>query len=305
MRDADWSPVVHRARLLLEAGRTQEASSEIERFRQRSPEWAAIVDSEAAMLRDDPKEALSCLGRLTGSPDKDLHSRGYALRACALSEMGRYREAVAELQDGLHEDASFDRATAQAEKLLLLAYIYFRQGHNELCRQACRQAVKLEASPVTVSVAGGLLARSGAVDAARKLLRSMQAWPGVPVFQLARAQLQGEIALAERHPTEAVKWLRDKPWLQEPLARALDQSGDHAGALSVYRDLLQNSRMLVRYSGNSFPGLSRADALFECARLAQVAHEQDSRSLLDRYLKLRGDADPELREVVEKLNQEK
>ena len=157
MRDADWSPVVHRARLLLEAGRTQEASSEIERFRQRSPEWAAIVDSEAAMLRDDLKEALSCLGRLTGSPDKDLHSRGYALRACALSEMGRYRDAVTELQDGLHEDASFDRATAQAEKLLLLAYIYFRQGHNELCRQACRQAVKLEASPVTVSVAGGLL----------------------------------------------------------------------------------------------------------------------------------------------------
>ncbi|MBZ5596172.1 MAG: protein kinase [Acidobacteriia bacterium] len=302
-RPGDFTAPAHLAQIYLDRGQFQEAEAEVNKVRAfGQPEWAAWLRGASRFLQHRYDEGLKRISELSESADEDWRSRGYALSASWLGELGKYREAEASLREGIKFDVLRRHKPAQCDKYLLLAYIAYRRQEFKECRNACRLALELDNSPNRLSRTGVLLARSGYVSEAQSFLNRMPVQPDIPVLRLNRYRLEGEIALAKRDTLNAVRLLKAAAQLEWPradrhyLARAQARAGDVSGALETYKLLVDRPGLLWLKLDPEYPGLW-ADSLFQYASLAHRAGNKEAASLVGQYLDVRKNADDGLNEV--------
>jgi serine/threonine protein kinase/tetratricopeptide (TPR) repeat protein len=304
-RPLSYTAPAHLAMLYLDLGQFPKAEAEankIGRLGQR--EWALWLGASSTFIQGNFENGLKQVSFLSDSPDDSWRSRSYALRACWMSELGRYRDAATLLDEGMEFDATRGLRTAQADKCLMLGYLAYRQGSSQNCKELCGRVLSLDNNPGRSAQVGALLAKSGHIREAQSLLAAMRSQPDLPRIRRDRYRLAGEIALAQGNAAEAVHLLRASAQLDLPratreyLARALEFAGDRAGAMEIYQQIVLRQGRLWPEPDREFPGLW-TDALLRCARLAHSLGREDAAAFARRYLQMMRNADGGLPDVRE------
>jgi eukaryotic-like serine/threonine-protein kinase len=305
LRPFDFRAPAQLAMAYMDLGRADQAQVMIGRVRNAGQQdWATWLEAAAAFIGRRFEEGLTIVGRLSESPDEYWRSRSYALRASWLSDLGRYREALDRLQEGLAYDLPRGLKTAQADKKMMTAYLYFRRHESGACRDACLQAVSLDPSPDRYCQAGALLARSGHITQAQQVLALMPSKPDLPFLRRAHNRLKGEIALAQGDIQEAIRNFRNAAEFEWPvaprecLARALNRAGETGEAMTLYKQIVDRPGRMWSARGLELPGLW-ADTLFQYASLARRSGSSEAADLASFYINLRKNADDGIEDVVE------
>jgi len=256
-----YPPVAAEARLDLVLDKLHDAEQAIRRLRQMQHSDAAdSIEVGLDMLREDFASAIKALDRLQSTSHPDYVSASYSLRAAFLRELGDDKAAIKALMDG----ASFDRSTghsfSESDKWIALAYIYWKIGDAAHCHDAALQALTLENGPLHVLQAGTLLARTGFLSDAHKALSMLPSNTGFKTVDRASHQLEGEIFLAQHKTAEAVREMREAAAAdcascpKEYLARTLEASGDKAGVLHYYREIVEAPARIWQALDYQYPG---------------------------------------------------
>jgi tetratricopeptide (TPR) repeat protein len=288
----------HLAMSLFTLGRFDQASREIARVRAFGREfWARFLEGVADFLQGNWAAAEQRFESLTQCPDANWRSRGRALRACLLAELGRCEEALRILDEGLASDAKDGQIMAQADKLLAVAWIRSQRNERAACRAACLKAVELESGPSRLCRAGAVLARSGFPEEAEKLLPSLKPDLHLSAFRGAAHRILGEVLLARGQVAEALAEFRQAGALEYParhrewLARALEASGDRAAACQLFQKAAASAALIWQAPEEELPGLW-AECLFQYARLARVlGRDQEFGRAMKQYVALTTHAD--------------
>ncbi|MGD0200998.1 MAG: protein kinase [Bryobacteraceae bacterium] len=287
----------HLAMADIALGRFPDAARPIARLRAlKQAGWADFLEAVSAFLEGKYADADRRVVALGASPDIYWRSRSYIVRAAMRAELGRYREAVESLRDGLAFDAGAGLAVPQADKLLALACLDWRQHDLRAARAAAARALELDRSPQRIIKAATWLARSGSSGEAERLLSSVEG--GAAIYQAARHRILGEVLMARGETSAGVAEFRQADLVEPPvrpreyLARALALSGDAAGAAALYQRVADTRNLLWHAPDEEAPGLC-ADALYQSAVLASaLGRTAEARAAAARYLELRQSADP-------------
>ncbi len=306
LRPEAYQALVNVAQTYLMLGRLEDVESYVDRLRDlESHVWADELQSAVAFLRRDYDEAVKVISGLTRSQDLGGQSRGYSVLASLLGEMGKYQEAVAALEEGLAIDDQLGEPNARADKLLALAYIYYKTQNWQACRDACLQATELEASSNRLLRAGTLLARCGYTGEAQQVRSKMEEWSDEIIFAKSKLRVSGEILLARGNADDARQHFEQARAIQglalesEYLARALTRTDDLEQAHKLYGAMSSAPGRLWRYQSLiRFPGFW-ANTLLEYAELSQsLGKAEESRTALASYMDLRAEADPGFEDVA-------
>jgi tetratricopeptide (TPR) repeat protein len=259
-------------------------------------------------------DSLVWFQRCSEARDSSIRSRGFADRAAVLAELGRYAEAEAALRDGIRADSQAGRTEMQAGKVLALAYLALRQSWPEKAHSLASEGAAMDPSPHNLLRSGVLQARAGYIEDATKVLRQLQrGLSDTSLGRIMEAHIQGEIAMASGHASDAVTAFRTaseiepRLRLRAYLARGLAAAGDPAGALQLYRSIVDTPEYLWQSADYDFPG-ELTDSTWEYARLAARDNQKENaRYALGIYLERRGTSIlPEVRaakELAAKLSQ--
>ena len=299
LRPALFPMPAHLAMTRFTLARFDEAARDIARVRALGREqWAGYLEGVAHFLQGRYPAALEAFRALAQSPDPPWRSRGHAVQACLLAEMGRYQEAARVLEAGVALDLKDEHTVGLAANFLALAWMRYRNHEPAACRTACLAALKLESSPRRLLYAGALLARAGFPDDAEKVLSRRDLEGNLPVFHIARHRILGEIHLARGNAARALEEFRQADALDAParhreyLARALELNGDREGALRAYQQAVASAALIWHAPEEDLPGLW-AEALFHHARLARsLGREQEFRTSIAQFIALTQQADP-------------
>ncbi|MGO9274735.1 MAG: tetratricopeptide repeat protein [Terriglobia bacterium] len=162
---------------------------------------ADAVEGQYGFLQEDYAKAERLFLGLRDASDPYWQVRSYSLQGCLYAEQGRYQEAIRALKEGIDADIPTGRRVMHADRLLALAYLYYKEGEAPSCRAACLSAISLDQSFQRLTRAGTLLARTGFVEDARRILEGLQRdfRPGelMPISQITRSRIAGEIKLAQ------------------------------------------------------------------------------------------------------------
>jgi serine/threonine protein kinase/tetratricopeptide (TPR) repeat protein len=310
--------LVNVALAYLTLGRLEDVRTYVARVRELGNDgWADELEGATHFLEGEYEAAIDVFLGLSRAHDLAWQSVGYSHLALVLAEIGRFQEAISALKEGLSIDPQLGQPFSKADKLLALAHIYYRQGDREACRGACVTAMEVESGADRLLRAGTLLARTGFVEEAKRVLSLLGSSRNVPLFAIVRHRITGEILLSQGKTHEALRELRqafimDTPaHLPEYLARALTISGDLEEAHKLYKRMSNSPGQLWRHEYLvNHPGLW-AESLLQYAQLSQsLESEQEAYRAVTRYLDLRQKADAGLYDQVRawdlasQLNQE-
>jgi tetratricopeptide (TPR) repeat protein len=300
------------ATIYLNLGRFAEAKRATDNVRSLGEmDWAQWLDALSKFAGGDIEAALGLLDPLRNGSDDYWRSRSLAASALWNAELGRYSHAITLLEQGVAADADSASRIREArewqiEKLLQLAFLYWRVRELPKCREICLRALALDDSPNRAMRAGTLLARSGFASDAGAILAALGRQPGIPRVLLARERVAGEIALLEGRTVDALRHFRTAARVALPseprgyLARALERQGERTAALEIYQQIAAHPVRL--YLG---PELETdalwTGTLFDSARLSALARHPGAGSLVHRFLDFRQTADRGLPEVEEAL----
>ncbi len=282
------------AELYVDTGQLDRAQRALEQLRDRwgrEPGWAAAADYYEGRLRFVRRQydaARDVFVRLTDSRNEHWRSRGYGILAALAGERGDLTGARARLRDGLAFDSGRPSLRAlAARKHLALAYLALEHGDSVSARAQARRALASTSDPRLVARAATFLARAGAVDEAEQVLDRVLDLQ-VPLFQVARARIAGEVALARGDTTEARRRLTRASDLDLPtgereyLAHAAVAMGETQFAFELYRRIAADPARLIRADTvwEAMPGfwadcaeqlLPLADALGLREQVAEIA----------------------------------
>jgi tetratricopeptide (TPR) repeat protein len=121
---------------------------------------------------------------------------------------GRFADAVRILERAISEDLASKHADAAAMKLALLAYVHVTGAQKGAAVAAARKAVANSSAPPIQFLAARVMVEAGAIAEAR-LLATPLASDIVAERQAFGKIIQGEIALKNGDPREAIKVLTD------------------------------------------------------------------------------------------------
>ncbi len=294
----------HLARYSLIVGDFSTAEHYLTRVRQlERPENADQVGGEKRFLQGDYEGAQDSFSRLHGSRDPYLRSVSYQLQACSLAEQGRYREAIVILSDGAKSDLPAGDSADRADKLLALAYLYWKQGARRESRDAALKSLATSYSPERAAEAGSILSRTGNVSDAKKILRELDASVQSPIADVSRSRLKGEILLAEGHAGKALSDLQ-KAWsldqkrglLRDYWVRALMANQRWDEAIQTLEQLREHAGQVWHQAELYAPGAA-SDLLYLHAKTAFQLKRPEANQLLFEYSERRRHADAGLREV--------
>jgi tetratricopeptide (TPR) repeat protein len=256
--------------------------------------WLTVY---ASFVNGDYDQAILQSSRLFDSSDFSEKSQAYEVRASLLAEAGRRREAIAVFQEGEQFDRLHGLTTAQATKLIGLAYLHYRRHDVRDSSTLALRAMELDESPQRLMESGTLLALAGDVAAAQACLHKAQNQPGIPRVQMVTERIAGEIQLAKRQPHESLVHFRRAAALsranesQDALGRALAAAGFQEDAASALGRTAEAPAQVLLDRWNNWPGLW-ADSLLKYLIL-QSGHKSVRCDLLQEYTKLRNDSDAE------------
>jgi tetratricopeptide (TPR) repeat protein len=226
--------------------------------------WRTLERARPVEVRDawiDQTEAAICFARrqfdrhaqlierIALSNVPDVRSRGYHLQAWSGAESGLYKDARAQLLEGLDFDKKHGLRRGVLVKLRLMAQLALLEGDRTTSISHCKEMLNLAAGAKDRLHAGCLLAQAGDIPGAGKCF--VPGLPDWPIYRHWAGRLEGEIALANGLGQRAVALLRGLPsnggireW-PEYLARAARAAGDGAVVDEQQANL---KRFIVRYA---------------------------------------------------------
>src|SRR5205809_4428982 len=208
--DARSERALARARWLAREGRVRDAQSEYDELlaanSELKPAWAEYF--ELLRMSGHGEEALQLADRARGA----LGETGFAytLRGAALTELGRYREALAELERAVEVDP--DLALVWHE----LGYAAYKLGDKNRALLALDRAFALEPHTDTLKLRGQILRDAGRYQAAEV---AFEGAAQAAEHAEQRGDAEGEIATTRRYGayaprrpddlTPAERWFAD------------------------------------------------------------------------------------------------
>jgi serine/threonine protein kinase/tetratricopeptide (TPR) repeat protein len=157
------------------------------------------------------------------------------------------KEAIIQLQSGLIADASLQNSYEFLRKKILLGDIYWASGDYQSLERSVQDLPQPDA-PELIFLLGRLYARAGWMgDAQKQLLRLEQLPDKPPTVESLSNMLHAEIAAAEGRHADAVQWAKrgvqhlNSPLAIETLARSYELEGDSKNAAQQYGILLARS----------------------------------------------------------------
>jgi tetratricopeptide (TPR) repeat protein len=278
--------------------RNEELTTEIQKVQELGGHWRAQwLAVYASFVNGDYDQAILQSSKLFDSPDSSEKSQAYEVKASLLAEAGRGPEAIALLQEGEQFDRLHGLSSAQATKLIGLAYLYYRRLDFRDSSTLALRAIELDESPQRLMESGTLQALAGNLPAAQACLHKAQNQPGIPRVQMVTERIAGEIQLAKSQPREALVHFRRAAELsranesQHALARALTAAGFTEEAAAVLRATAEAPAQVLLDRWNAWPGLW-ADSLLRYLALPS-RHKDLACDLLQKYTKLRNSSNSE------------
>jgi tetratricopeptide (TPR) repeat protein len=281
----------HLARYSLIIGDFAQSAHYTGRVRQLGhPDYADQVDGQANFMQGDYQRARELFVSLRRSNDPYLQSVSFYLEASVLAELGRYSESIQILKQGIAADLPTGDSSDRADKILALAYIYLRTGNLRAVRDGVMSSLDADRSSTRLSGAGVLLARSGWLPEAKRLLGEFPAHPTAVAERSGRMRLEGEILLAEGNVRSALTILererlsnQAKALLSDSFPRALVVAGRLDEALSEYNQLVSNPGQVWQQAESYPPGFS-ADLFLQCVRLGFRTGSPDAEKRVAEYI---------------------
>ena len=225
--------------------------------------------------------------------------------AASLAEMGRDAEAEAVLQRGIEAEKEAGNPGGRARKLLARAHLRLGFGDRPSARSLAVDAARLSDDTGLLQRAGSLLARAGFPADARLLRQRMSAPDQGRRIETAQAIVDGEIALAEGSNQRAAEYFRKADRLapaihpRDFLARAWQRLGRVEDALAAWRRIADWPALVWNLTPDAYdPGIW-SESLLRVAELSlRSGRAAEGRTVLDRFLKMRPNADGSALESV-------
>jgi serine/threonine protein kinase/tetratricopeptide (TPR) repeat protein len=295
----------HLAHYNLILGNFSEVARYTARVRQLGhPWWADEIDGLASAMQGDFDHAEKLFEGLAKADDPFLVSVRFYLQASVLAEQGHYDEAVSILNKGIETDLPKGDAAFRADKLLGLAYLYWKKGDRAASREAALKSFEAEPSVRRTADIGSLLARAGFVFDAQRLLNRLDPKDSMVVTQIARLRLEGEILLTKGLCQRAVAELQEakdedqeQAMLRDYWGHALSACGYQEEAVAEFDRLRSRPGQVWHQADSYMPGLN-GDLLFESAAIRYRLHSPDAKAqLLDYLARRKGSQFPQVLEA--------
>jgi tetratricopeptide (TPR) repeat protein len=279
-------------------GRQQEAEGYLKDLK---PAAAGYYGGLCKFLVRDFEGSNEAFSAVIRTKDAVLRSSAYGARASLLAELGRVREALTVLEEGIASDAATGNVTGRGRKLLASAHLHFLGGEKVRARALALEATRFDGDTECLRRAASLLARAGFPADARTVFGRMNAPDEGRRFETARTIVTAEIALAEGHLKEALAGFAKADQLAAPihprdfLGRSLERAGRIEEALGAWRRIADRPALVwVSQPDLHAPGLW-TEALLHVTELALRAGQPDAgRAALTLFLKIREHADADL-----------
>jgi tetratricopeptide (TPR) repeat protein len=180
-----------------------------------------------------------------------------------------------------------------------------KSGNRIASRQAVLEAYEAEPGIRRAAEAGTILARSGWIEDAQQIFKSIPADSPSPLSDIVRLRLRGEILLASGHISESVSLLeraksldKEPGFLHDYWLHALIAAGQWKRAERALDFFQKHSGQVWHHADIYLPGWT-ADLDFEIA-LAKLKDRSDlaqAQSIFQQYLSLRQNADSDINDV--------
>jgi tetratricopeptide (TPR) repeat protein len=200
---------------------------------------------------------------------------------------------------------------------LLGARLALARGTPAEVRRLTLRALELPLDAFGIAAAGGLLARAGYPEDAKRALDRLDRLDRLesevgeenPSLERLLHHLQGEIALVGGDVEAALKLmeraasLTPAPQWSEPLARTLLASGDRDRALAEYERIVESKAplfILDHGTGGEILGtVTYVEALYRLGEIHLAeGNEAEARRFHDQYAEIRKEADHDLPEPI-------
>ena len=274
-------------------------------------QWAVWLKAILAYTQGDFNRALSYSDELGAAPQSPFKTSAYSLRASMLADLGRMRQAMAVLEEGVIYDEKNQFPVERRDKLIGLGYLNFQQQELDQCKKLAAQAAEPDPLPGQTSAsaenqrrapsprhrmeAGVLLARCGDIHSAGEQLSELETYPDVPLVRGEIERLRGEIALAGHHPEEGASAFEKAARLssardnQTYLAEALIALGKLKRAAEILKRVADDPGHTLLYRDHDFPGLW-GDSLAKLISLEQM-EQPTACAYMELFLRIRQSSD--------------
>jgi tetratricopeptide (TPR) repeat protein len=286
---SSYAALAQLAMLNLRAGRLEAAAHAIAELRALDqPGWASCIEGQLLFLRGAYDAALDRFKALSASPDAVLRSRAPGLQAAVLADTGRTAEAADLLREAVVADTASGDVAGRVDKLLALASLQLRLGRTAECRTLCVLAEHADRSPVRLAQLAAMLARTGDVVNAERLLGRLPEKSPSRRTQSDRRRVAGEILLARRRVQEAWTAFTQAAALEAPgvyceyLARAAEAKREPGIARELYARMAREPGYYWRYPDNDYPG-TWFEALTHAVRLGAGGDLAERRERIASY----------------------
>jgi tetratricopeptide (TPR) repeat protein len=243
--------------------------------------------------------ALRSFSQVSENPSLHTRSLGLFLTSQAQIYGGRFRSALATLQEGIDLDRNRRDQASEASKRLSRAQIYLLLGDEPNALEECRQTPLIKNRAEDLRRIGLVYTQTGRTAEARGMLDEIEKLPNTALNRYHAAILAGEIEMASGRPQAAISILSQAKDIlpgrrpSEPLARALFQAQRYDEAESEYRAVCeQKAEMLFPKAETWFMG-TWSNALFETGRcLATLGKNDEAIQYFRNYLWVLDGSDP-------------
>jgi tetratricopeptide (TPR) repeat protein len=210
---------VHMIACQLVLNQPKQAAGLIDTMRRySSPERAQLRRAFTQFREGDCVGYYRALKEIQASTDARA-SLDAALHASALFlEAGHAERASAHAEAALAKGSSRETEPEQASLRAVLAWAQLQSGKTELAVENARKAIELETGPVIVGIAGSAFARARRDGLAVSASRLCEEFSDLPLYQIARHRINGELARAKGRSDAAISEFRKASALEPRLA---------------------------------------------------------------------------------------
>jgi tetratricopeptide (TPR) repeat protein len=259
----------------------------------RNPD-TEIVLGLLELVNNNPRYAIQSFEE-TGQ-FSSYRSLGTFLQAQAKIYEGRFEDALKILSDGIVEDQKTPDIAAESAKRLARAQIYITTGNIPAAVAESDRIMGVSNDPVFMAQLGSVLASTGQMSSAKKMLDQVRASDSDPFIQAIAYCLQGEILAAEGQRQEAVQLLQlSKQYTNAPsisLAHVFMDSGQWDSAEAEFEEIReQKATMLFPFHKPWFMG-AWVQALYDAGQCSvESGNSTEAKQYFRQYLWVMESAD--------------
>ena len=253
-----------------------------------------IVLGLLELVNNNPRYAIQAFEEAGQFPS--YRSQGTFLQAQAKIYEGKFEDALKILSDGIVEDKQTLDVAAESAKRLARAQIYITTGDMPAAVAESERIMSISNDPVFMAQLGSILAHTGQMSSANKMLDQVRALDSDPFIRAIVYCLQGEILAAEGRGQEAIQFLQlSKKYTNAPsipLARVFMDSGKWESATAEFDHIReQKATMLFPFHKPWFMG-AWVQALYDAGRCSvELGNSTEAKQFFRQYLWVMESAD--------------